>query len=267
MNSMLMRERIMPRHIAMIMDGNGRWAKKRHLPRLAGHARGVKRVRDMVEACIQRNIPYLTLFAFSTENWKRPLEEVNGLMRLFVEALEREVDKLDANGVRLRVIGDLSVFDSRLRELIQTAETRTANNKTLTLTIAANYGGRWDIRQALLSWISDQFTVDANSRRWDWLQVMSRIEQACREGDAFEAGLGERLAMAYSPDPDLLIRTGGECRISNFMLWQMAYTELYFTDIYWPEFSVESLDKALDWYTHRERRFGKTSAQLARSPA
>ena len=256
----------MPRHIAMIMDGNGRWAKKRHLPRLAGHARGVKRVRDMVEACIARKIPYLTLFAFSTENWKRPLEEVNGLMRLFVEALEREVNRLNDNGVRLRVVGDLSAFDSRLRELIQDAETRTASNEALTLTIAANYGGRWDIRQALLRWISDQFAVDANSRRWDWLQVMNKIEQASREDSDLEAGLGERLVMSYAPDPDLLIRTGGECRISNFLLWQMAYTELYFTDTYWPEFSAKSLDEALDWYTQRERRFGKTSAQLAQSP-
>ena len=260
------REETMPRHIAMIMDGNGRWAKKRHLPRLAGHARGVKRVRDMVEACIARKIPYLTLFAFSTENWKRPLEEVNGLMRLFVEALEREVNRLNDNGVRLRVVGDLSAFDSRLRELIQDAETRTASNEALTLTIAANYGGRWDIRQALLRWISDQFAVDANSRRWDWLQVMNKIEQASREGGDLEAGLGERLVMSYAPDPDLLIRTGGECRISNFLLWQMAYTELYFTDTYWPEFSAKSLDEALDWYTQRERRFGKTSAQLAQSP-
>ncbi len=266
MGGNLIQEKTLPRHIAMIMDGNGRWARKRHLPRLAGHARGVKRVRDMVEACIQRGIPYLTLFAFSTENWKRPLEEVNGLMRLFVEALEREVTKLDANGVRLRVVGDLAAFDTRLCDLIQAAEARTARNEALTLTIAANYGGRWDIRNALLRWISDQFAVDANSRRWDWLQVMNKIEQASRAGEDIEAGLSERLAMAYAPDPDLLIRTGGECRISNFLLWQMAYTELYFTDTYWPEFSAKSLDEALDWYTHRERRFGKTSAQLAHSP-
>lgn len=259
-------EKAVPRHVAMIMDGNGRWAKKRHLPRLAGHARGVKRVRDMVEACIQRKIPYLTLFAFSTENWKRPLEEVNGLMRLFVEALEREVNKLDANGVRLRVVGDLSMFDSRLCELIQAAEERTASNEALTLTIAANYGGRWDIRQAFLRWIGDQFAVDANSRRWDWLQVMNKLEQASQDGANLEAALGERLAMSYAPDPDLLIRTGGECRISNFLLWQMAYTELYFTDTYWPEFTAKSLDEALDWYTHRERRFGQTSAQIAQSP-
>jgi len=259
-------EKTQPRHIAMIMDGNGRWARKRHLPRLAGHARGVKRVRDMVEACIQRGIPYLTLFAFSTENWKRPLEEVNGLMRLFVEALEREVNELQANGVRLRVVGDISAFDARVRELIQAAEARTASNEALTLTIAANYGGRWDIRQALLSWVSDQFAVDANSRRWDWLQVMNRIEQARPAGEALEAGLSERLAMAYAPDPDLLIRTGGECRISNFLLWQMAYTELYFTDTYWPDFSAKSLDVALRWYAHRERRYGQTSAQLAQSP-
>jgi len=250
-------------HLAMIMDGNGRWAKKRHLPRLAGHARGVKRVREMVEACITRKIPYLTIFAFSTENWKRPLEEVTGLMRLFFEALEREINTLDQHGVRLRVVGDMTAFDQRLQALIRSAEARTAANTTLTLTVAANYGGRWDIAQAMLAWVREQFAVAPPTHRWDWVHLVETIEQAGQPGAAFEEAIKDRLVMAYAPNPDLLIRTGGECRISNFLLWQLAYAELYFTETYWPEFTTKALDVALDWYAGRERRFGQTSAQVA----
>ncbi|MDD1648791.1 MAG: polyprenyl diphosphate synthase [Methylococcaceae bacterium] len=236
-----------PLHIAMIMDGNGRWAKKRHLPRVAGHARGVKRVRDIVEFCIARNIRYLTLFAFSTENWKRPVDEVNHLMGLFVTALEAEVNKLCKNGVCLRVIGDLSPFSPRLQALITTAEARTACNDRLTLTIAANYGGRWDIQQAFIGWM--------NAR------------QAAGNAVAQPAGpedidLGPYLAMAYAPNPDLVIRTGGEQRISNFLLWQSAYAELYFTDTLWPAFDAAEMERALAWYAQRERRFGQVSPQV-----
>lgn len=250
------------RHIAVIMDGNGRWASKRHLPRLAGHARGVKRVRDMVEACIQRDIPYLTLFAFSTENWRRPMDEVAGLMRLFVEALEREVAKLDGNGVRLKIVGDLSAFDARLQDLIHAAEERTAGNTALTLSVAANYGGRWDIGQAMLSWIRAQLSPNPLTHRWDWMQIMTALEKAEHNWTETEGDFCGRLSLAYAPDPDLLIRTGGERRISNFLLWQMAYTEIYFTDRLWPDFNADALDEALDWFVHRERRFGQTGEQV-----
>ncbi|PTB19937.1 di-trans,poly-cis-decaprenylcistransferase [Trinickia symbiotica] len=232
-----------PRHIAIIMDGNGRWATQRRLPRVAGHTRGVDAVRACVEACARAGVEYLTLFAFSSENWRRPVEEVSFLMRLFVTALEREVGKLHANGIRLRVIGDLSQFDSRIQDLIRRAETKTAGNKRLTLTIAANYGGRWDILQA----------------------ARKVAEQAAREGSAGvidEQAFAEHLAMAYAPEPDLFIRTGGETRISNFLLWQLAYTELYFTDTFWPDFNADTLADAIASFGRRERRFGRTSAQL-----
>ena len=238
---------MMPRHIAMIMDGNGRWAKNRHLPRVAGHARGVKRVRDIVELCIGRDIRYLTLFAFSTENWKRPMDEVNHLMGLFVNALEGEVSKLYKNGVRLRVIGDLHPLSPRLQTLIASAEARTAGNDRLTLSIAVNYGGQWDIQQAFSSWLK------ARTASKD------RIAQPVNPDDI---DLKPYLSMAYAPDPDLLIRTGGEQRISNFLLWQSAYTELYFTDTLWPAFNTAEMDRALTWYAQRERRFGKTSEQV-----
>ncbi len=232
-----------PRHIAIIMDGNGRWATQRRLPRVAGHTRGVDAVRACVEACARAGVEYLTLFAFSSENWRRPVEEVSFLMRLFVTALEREIGKLHANGIRLRVIGDLSQFDSRIQDLIRRAETKTAGNTRLTLTIAANYGGRWDILQA----------------------ARKVAEQAAAEGraDAIdEQSFAEHLAMAYAPEPDLFIRTGGETRISNFLLWQLAYTELYFTETFWPDFNAETLADAIASYRRRERRFGRTSAQL-----
>jgi undecaprenyl diphosphate synthase len=231
----------MPRHIAIIMDGNGRWATKRFLPRVAGHGKGVEMVRDMVEACALRGVEYLTLFAFSSENWRRPADEVSLLMRLFMTALEREVTKMHANRIRLRVVGDLSRFDDKLRAAIATAERRTANNTRLTVTICANYGGRWDIMQAVDKMV------------------------AANPGTAnfSEEQLAPHLAMAYAPEPDLFIRTGGEERISNFLLWQLAYTELYFTDIYWPDFDSAALDAAIASYQQRERRFGRTSEQLA----
>ena len=235
-----------PQHVAMVMDGNGRWAKKRFLPRVAGHARGVKRVRDIVEFCIARNIRYLTLFAFSTENWKRPPDEVAHLMGLFVSALEGEVAKLCKNGVRLRVIGDLQPFNPRLRELIVSAEARTAGNDRLTLTVAANYGGQWDIKQAFSRWVNERLAAGGLSP----------------DVAPSDIDLKPYLSMAYAPDPDLVIRTGGEQRISNFLLWQSAYTELFFTDTLWPDFGATEMARALDWYSHRERRFGQTSQQL-----
>ncbi|KQN65737.1 UDP diphosphate synthase [Duganella sp. Leaf61] len=230
-----------PRHVAMIMDGNGRWATKRFLPRVAGHVKGVEAVRTVVEACINRGIEYLTLFAFSSENWRRPEEEVSLLMRLFMTALEREVSKMHANNIRLRVVGDLSRFDEKLRTMIANAERKTANNTSLTVTICANYGGRWDIMQA----------------------VGKMVVAHPGATDFSEEQLAPHLAMAYAPEPDLFIRTGGEQRISNFLLWQLAYTELFFTDTYWPDFSIERLDEAIASYQHRERRFGRTGAQLA----
>ena len=231
---------LVPRHIAIIMDGNGRWATKRFLPRVAGHGKGVEAVRNIIEACIERGIEYLTLFAFSSENWRRPAEEVSLLMRLFVTALEHEVAKMHANDIRLKVVGDLGRFDIRLQELIASAERRTANNQRLTVTVCANYGGRWDIMQATNKMIAANPGVT----------------------EFTEEQLAPYLAMAYAPEPDLFIRTGGEERISNFLLWQLAYTELYFTNTYWPDFDLTALDAAIDSYRQRERRFGRTSEQL-----
>jgi undecaprenyl diphosphate synthase len=230
-----------PRHIAIIMDGNGRWATKRFLPRVAGHVKGVAAVRGAVEACMLRGIEYLTLFAFSSENWRRPEEEVSLLMKLFVTALEREVSKMHANNIRLKVVGDLSRFDAKLQAMIAAAERKTQANTRLTVTICANYGGRWDIMQA----------------------VKKMVAADPAASDFSEEQLASHLAMAYAPEPDLFIRTGGEERISNFLLWQLAYTELYFTDTYWPDFTIESLDAAIASYQQRERRFGRTGAQIA----
>ena len=234
-----------PRHVAVIMDGNGRWAKKRFLPRVAGHVKGVELLREMVRACLERGVQYLTLFAFSSENWRRPQDEVTLLMQLFVKALEQEVEKLDRNGVRLRVIGDLAPFEPRLRELISQAEEKTAGNTRLDLTIAANYGGRWDISQAV-----NQMLAAQPEKRAGW-----------NEGD-----LEPHLSMSFAPEPDLFIRTGGEERISNFLLWQLAYTELYFTPTLWPDFDSTEFDKAIVSYQKRERRFGRTSEQLVDKP-
>jgi undecaprenyl diphosphate synthase len=234
-----------PRHVAIIMDGNGRWATSRHLPRVAGHAKGVEAVRRTVETCARRGVEFLTLFAFSSENWRRPADEVSVLMRLFISALEREVTQMRANGIRLRVVGDTTAFEPRLRELIAAAEQRTAGNKRMTLTVAANYGGRWDILQAMRALLAERPELDALPEAID------------------EEGIARHLAMAYAPEPDLFIRTGGEQRISNFLLWQLAYTELYFTDSWWPDFDEAALERAFVFYRSRERRFGRTSAQLA----
>ena len=230
-----------PRHIAVIMDGNGRWAKKRFLPRIAGHKRGVEVVRDMVKQCATLGVEYLTLFAFSSENWRRPAEEVSFLMGLFLEALKREVSKLHQNNIRLIMIGDRSRFDAALQKQIADAEHQTRDNKGLTLTIAANYGGRWDL-----------------------LQAMNRMQEAQPElsGKFTEQDIAPYLSMHYAPEPDLFIRTGGEQRISNFLLWQLAYSEFYFTDTLWPDFDEAALNQAIKSYQKRERRFGRTSEQL-----
>jgi undecaprenyl diphosphate synthase len=235
----------MPRHVAIIMDGNGRWAKKRYMPRVAGHSRGVEAVRDTVRACLERGIGYLTLFAFSSENWRRPEEEVSLLMQLFVRALQYEVEKLDGNGVRLCVVGDLSRFDAKLQQLIRNAEEKTAANSRLTLTVCANYGGRWDILQA-----ANRLSAEEPDKagRWD------------------ETDLAPYLSMHYAPEPDLFIRTGGEERISNFLLWQLAYAEFHFTETLWPDFNEAALDQAIASYRQRERRFGRTSEQLVADP-
>jgi len=230
-----------PCHLAIIMDGNGRWAKKRFLPRFAGHRRGVETVRETVKRCLELGIEYLTLFAFSSENWRRPEEEVTLLMQLFVRALQQEVSKLDRNGVRLRVVGDLSRFDPELRSLIHASEQQTSGNEKLTLTIAANYGGRWDILQAV-----NRMALTHPDRQGMWS----------------EDDLAPYLAMSYAPEPDLFIRTGGEERISNFLLWQLAYSEFYFTDTLWPEFDAAAFSAAITSYRQRERRFGRTSEQL-----
>lgn len=230
----------MPQHIAIVMDGNGRWAKKRFLPRVAGHVKGVEAIRRTIEGCIVRNIPYLTVFAFSSENWKRPGEEVSFLMNLFLSSLEKETDKLHDNDIRLKVVGDLSRFDVPLQKAIAVAEEKTSKNSTLTLTVCANYGGRWDI-----------------------LQAARRMSSEGLDGqDMTEERLSSYLALSYAPEPDLFIRTGGETRISNFLLWQLAYSELYFTETFWPDFDNAEMEKAIASFQSRERRFGKTSEQL-----
>lgn len=231
-----------PKHIAIIMDGNGRWARKRFLPRIAGHKRGVDTVRDLVKYCISLKVDYLTLFAFSSENWRRPAAEVSFLMSLFMEALQREVVKLNQNNIKLVMIGDRSRFDAALIAKIEESEQLTANNTGLTLTIAANYGGRWDV-----------------------LHAMNAMQLASPElaGKYTEDDLSPYLSMRYAPEPDLFIRTGGEKRMSNFLLWQLAYTELYFTDTLWPDFNQSAFNLAIASYQQRERRFGRTSEQLA----
>jgi undecaprenyl diphosphate synthase len=236
--------RRIPRHIAVIMDGNGRWAKQRFLPRVAGHRKGIDAVRTVVRAGAERGVDYLTLFAFSSENWRRPAEEVSFLMQLFVMTIEQEIGKLHESGVRFRVIGDLSRFEPEFRRLVAEGESLTAGNQRLTLTIAVNYGGRWDMLQA------------ANSLLRERPELAGRVT---------ERDLAPFLAMNHAPEPDLFIRTGGEQRISNFMLWQLAYTELYFTDTLWPDFDAAALDRAIISYQQRERRFGRTSEQLPES--
>lgn len=223
------------------MDGNGRWAQKRFLPRVAGHKKGLDAVRDTVKACVELGVEYLTLFAFSNENWRRPADEVSFLMGLFLAALEREVTKLHGNAIRLRVVGRRDNFDPKIVRLIEESEAKTAGNTRLTLTICADYGGRWDIIQATNRMLADK------------PELVSGFE---------EADLTPYLSLAYAPEPDLFIRTGGETRISNFMLWQLAYTELYFTEGLWPDFGRPELEAAILSYQQRERRFGRTSAQV-----
>ncbi|BBH12354.1 isoprenyl transferase [Chromobacterium haemolyticum] len=230
--------RSVPRHIAIIMDGNGRWAKKRFLPRVAGHKRGLDTVREIVGACKELGVECLTLFAFSTENWRRPQEEVSFLMDLFIRALEHEVSKLHSNNIRLRVLGSRERFSADLQERILRAEEKTAGNDGLALNIAADYGGRWDILNAVNSLIAEGVTHIG------------------------EEALTQRLSMPWAPEPDLFIRTGGEQRISNFLLWQLAYSELYFTETLWPDFDRAALEIAIGSYQCRERRFGRTSEQL-----
>jgi len=234
----------LPRHVAIIMDGNGRWAKQRYLPRVAGHRKGVEAVRDVVKACAKQGVEYLTLFAFSSENWRRPKEEVTVLMQLFLRALEQEVEKLHANGIRFRVVGDMAPFDARIVDLVRRAEALTEGNTRLVLTVAANYGGRWDV-----------------------LQAVNRAREADPAAAITEERLAPFLSMHYAPEPDLFIRTGGEQRVSNFLLWQLAYTELYFTEALWPDFGAKALEDAFASYGRRERRFGRTSEQLAEGQA
>lgn len=230
-----------PKHIAVIMDGNGRWAQSRYMPRIAGHRQGVETVRGIIKACVERGVAYLTLFAFSSENWRRPAEEITSLMRLFLGALEQEIAKLHENGIRFKVIGDLSKFEPKIIELIDIGEQLTAKNTGLTFTVAANYGGRWDIMQAMRKMMAQSADLPLNFK---------------------EENLAKYLSMSYAPEPDLFIRTGGEYRISNFLLWQLAYTELYFTNTLWPDFDEHELELAIQSYQQRERRFGRTSEQL-----
>ncbi len=233
-----------PRHVAVIMDGNGRWARRRLLPRVAGHRKGQERVREMTSACGDNGIRHLTLFAFSSENWGRPAEEVKTLMDLFARALEQEITKLHENNVRFRVIGDTERFGPEIVRAIAQAEALTRNNSALTLTIAANYGGRWDIAQAC-SEIARRTTTGEMRAQDITPETVTRF-----------------LCLSDAPEPDLFIRTGGEQRISNFLLWQLAYTELYFTPVLWPDFDREQFEQALTWYAGRQRRFGLTGEQV-----
>jgi len=233
-----------PRHLAIIMDGNGRWAKQRHMPRVAGHRAGVESVRAIVQRCGELGVKALTLFAFSSENWRRPEKEVGLLMDLFIMALKRESKKLHERNVKLKVIGDLGRFSDKLRKEIDKAEALTQDNDGLFLAIAANYGGRWDMSQAMQ-------------------KLAARVEAGeIKAADITESMLAEQLTLADQPEPDLFIRTGGEQRISNFLLWQLAYSELYFTDALWPDFDKDELDKALQWFASRQRRFGRTGDQV-----
>jgi undecaprenyl diphosphate synthase len=231
-----------PQHLAIIMDGNGRWAQKRHMPRTVGHAKGAAGVRALVEHCAKLGIKYLTLFAFSTENWSRPADEVSTLMGLFVQYLEKEMGALAAAGVRLKVIGDVAGFPAELQTRIHAAEAATQSNQAITLCVAANYGGQWDVVQAVKNWQAANPTRNSSQLTQDQL--------------------AQHLSTAGMPDVDLLIRTGGEQRISNFLLWQAAYAELHFTETLWPEFDETELNKSLHWYSTRQRRFGLVSEQL-----
>ena len=234
----------LPRHVAVVMDGNGRWANKRHLPRAAGHKAGVKATRAIVENCAKKGIEALTIFAFSSENWNRPKDEVSSLMSLFVSTITAEVKKLDKKNVRVRFIGDRTRFSEKLQQSIEKSEQLTRDNTGLQLNIAANYGGRWDI-----------------------VNTCRRLAQAVKDGavavdDIDEEMFDSSISLSEVPAPDLFVRTGGEQRISNFLIWQLAYSELYFVDTLWPDFSDEDFEASLDWYAGRQRRFGKTGQQL-----
>ncbi len=232
---------VVPHHIAIVMDGNGRWATRRFLPRLAGHRQGVESLRRCVRACVARGVKVLTVFAFSSENWNRPQDEVSGLMELMGKALVREVPQLTNDGVRLRFVGERASLSPAMRAALEQAEAATAANVRMTLNVCFNYGGRWDIAQA--------------------------AAKLAERGEAItEASLHAAMDMAHVPDPDLLIRTGGEKRISNFLLWQAAYSELFFSDRLWPDFDEAALDEAIADYAGRERRFGRTSEQLQQEP-
>lgn len=234
-----------PRHVAIIMDGNGRWASRRRLPRFAGHKAGVETVKGVVRACGDKGVEVLTLFAFSSENWRRPQEEVGLLMGLFMTALDQQVRKLHEHNIRLRIIGDRSAFSRTLQERIEAAESLTATNTGLTLVIAANYGGRWDLTEAART-------------------IASRVQAGELTPDQVSPELLQSLlSLRDLPEPDLFIRTGGEKRVSNFLLWQLAYTELYFTDTLWPDFDRQAFDGALASFATRQRRFGRTGDQLA----
>ena len=233
-----------PKHIAIIMDGNGRWAKSKHQPRFMGHRAGVKSVEKIIKHCVKCEVEVLSLFAFSSENWRRPTKEVSLLMELFAVALKQQTKRIHKNNTRLRVIGDISKFSKSLQKQIEEAQTITENNTGLTINIAANYGGRWDITQSVK-------------------QLAERVKQgSLKLEDITEQQITQGLMTADLPEPDLFIRTGGEQRVSNFMLWQMAYTEFYFTDTLWPDFDEQVLDTAIASFNQRERRFGKTSEQL-----
>jgi undecaprenyl diphosphate synthase len=233
-----------PRHVAIIMDGNGRWAQKRRRPRLIGHRAGARAVNICIDFCLERGVRALTLFAFSSENWDRPQDEVGGLMKLFTGALEREVDELDRRGVRVRFIGERARFAAGIRDRMAQAEARTAHNDRLDLAIAVSYGGRWDIVEAARSLARDV--------------AAGRMSPE----DIDESVFAARTVLSDLPAPDLFIRTGGELRISNFLLWQLAYTDLWFTDLLWPDVDAATLQAALDDYARRERRFGLTGAQV-----
>jgi undecaprenyl diphosphate synthase len=236
-----------PRHIAIIMDGNGRWAEKKFMPRILGHRAGVKTVRKVVEYCVKEKIEVLSLFAFSSENWRRPKKEVNMLMELFMGTLQTQVDKLDKNNIRLRIIGDKSAFSEKLQEKIVQAEKQTENNDGLTLVVAANYGGRWDITQAFQK-ITEKIAAGELTAQ-----------------DITESVINQHITTFELPEPDLFIRSGGEQRISNFLLWQLAYTEFYFTDMLWPDFDQALLAEAINSFKNRQRRFGHTGEQIINS--
>ncbi len=238
-----------PRHVAIIMDGNGRWAKRQHLPRLAGHKQGLEAARVIIKAAAKAGVGVLSLFAFSSENWSRPMQEVAGLLNLFQSALSREITALHEANIRVRFIGDRSKFSKKLQELMQNAEEKTAENASMQLILAVNYGGRWDIQQAVLK------------------KIQALQAEGVTHPEFQDADFSQYLSLADCNEPDLFIRTSGELRISNYFLWQLAYTELYFTEVYWPDFLEAQLLQALEWYASRQRRFGMTEEQLEQNRA